>query len=98
MVFGTNALITKPGISLAPMITVRLWTYFGYEDTSLFNNTEASKAVSSENEMLKDAMFAWACGIPVLVGFLQYVLMKQYTIRKSHLPADSGHIKSIDTF
>ena len=85
MVFGTNALVTKPGISLAPMITVRLWKSFGYHETSMFDINNSSKTGSGENETLKDAMFTWGCTVPVLVGFLQYLIMKQYTIRNSHL-------------
>ena len=93
MVFGTNALVTKTGISLAPMITVRLWKSFGYHETSLFDVNDSSKTVSSENEILKDAMFTWACTVPVLVGFLQYLIMKQYTIRNSHVTKpDAGDI------
>lgn len=32
MVFGTNALFTKPAQSLAPMLVVTLLNKFGYED------------------------------------------------------------------
>ena len=85
MVFGTNALITKPGISLAPMITVRLWKSYGYHETSFFSKTENQGPASTVNEELLDVMFMWACAVPFLVGFLQYVIMKQYTIRNSHL-------------
>lgn len=31
MVFGTNALFTKPGQSLAPMIVLSILNQFGYE-------------------------------------------------------------------
>lgn len=32
MVFGTNALFTKPGQSLAPMIVLAILNQFGYEE------------------------------------------------------------------
>lgn len=31
MVFGTNALFTKPGQSLAPMLALNILNQFGYE-------------------------------------------------------------------
>lgn len=31
MVFGTNALFTKPGQSLAPMMVLSILNHFGYE-------------------------------------------------------------------
>lgn len=39
MVFGTNALFTKPGQSLAPMMVLSILNQFGYE-----HRTDAAEA------------------------------------------------------
>ena len=83
MVYGTNALITKPAISLAPMITVSLLKSYGYLDTH-HGHKVTGGLVTEISEDLKLAMFTWACAVPVVVGMLQIICMTMYTIRNSH--------------
>ena len=39
MVFGTNALFTKPAQSLAPMLVVTILNQFNYEDLKVITKT-----------------------------------------------------------
>jgi len=90
MVFGLNALVTKPAISFAPMITVALLKHYGYssmpsnvlgESTSTLTATVAQH---SAGDVLTDAMFYMVCAVPVVVGLLQLFIWHFYTIRDSH--------------
>ncbi len=83
MAYGTNALVTKPAISLAPMITVSLLKNYGYLDTK-HGHQMSGETVTEISEELKLAMFTWTCAVPVVVGALQIVFMTMYTIRNSH--------------
>ena len=83
MVFGTNALITKPSHSFAPMLTVAVLNRFGYE--SLKSATEASVLSSSAFVDLQTAMFIITSATPVIIGVLQLFIWSFYTIRNSHL-------------
>lgn len=76
MVFGTNALLTKPATSLAPMITVYFLNQYGYEAYKAGKSTDLT--------LLKSTVFLTACWTPIVIGLLQHFLWKQYTIRNSH--------------
>uniref|UniRef100_A0A8C5W7G8 Transmembrane protein 180 n=1 Tax=Leptobrachium leishanense TaxID=445787 RepID=A0A8C5W7G8_9ANUR len=81
MVFGTNALFTKPAQSLAPMLVVALLNQFGYEHlTSSADQPEPSLFLG-----LHDAMFYMTCLIPLGIAIAQVVIWTPYTIRSSHL-------------
>lgn len=88
MVFGLNALVTKPSVSLAPMVTVAILSRYGYSgQEKIESNTSQSIGHSSENTISLDpatAMFNLTCFIPVIIGTLQLVLWSFYTIRTSH--------------
>ncbi|KAL6460589.1 hypothetical protein MHYP_G00305550 [Metynnis hypsauchen] len=66
MVFGTNALFTKPGQSLAPMLVVAILNQYGYEDIKDGKLTEPS-AVNA----LHNIMFYLICIVPMCVTALQ---------------------------
>jgi hypothetical protein len=83
MVFGTNALITKPAISLAPMLTVSVLNRFGYEQ--LKAATSSTVLSSSAYHELQAAMFTVTCATPVVIGLLQLAIWTLYTIRHSHV-------------
>lgn len=85
MVFGTNALITKPALSLAPMITVAFLNTYGYEHmkTSIEDNSMGSLPVGPLAE-LQGAMFYIICLTPIVIGFLQSFIWSFYTIRNTH--------------
>ena len=80
MVFGTNALVTKPAISFAPMLVVFILNRHGYE--SVKTATAVPPGVTVD---LNSAMFNVMCFIPVSIGLLQLIIWSRYTIRNSHL-------------
>ena len=88
MVFGLNALVTKPAISFAPMITVALLSSYGYSSTPLaalgVSTTTTTAAVTEVQQTLTNAMFYTTCAVPVVMGLLQLVIWRFYTIRDSH--------------
>ena len=81
MVFGTNALITKPAISIAPMITVALLNRHGYEYAK--NSSPMPDGYSTVD--LHSCMFHLLVVTPIAVGLLQLFIWSRYTIRDSHL-------------
>merc|ERR1712226_824686 len=78
MVFGTNALVTKPGISLAPMFVVYILNLYGYQD---YKNGVLSGLSLVE---LKNVMFTLSCMIPIVVGIFQSFFWLKFKIRNSH--------------
>ncbi|XP_023691282.2 transmembrane protein 180-like [Paramormyrops kingsleyae] len=80
MVFGTNALFTKPAQSLAPMLVVTLLNKFGYEDLK----DVSAVADPSSLQMLHGAMFRLVCLLPLGVALLQSFVWRPFSIRDSH--------------
>ena len=81
MVFGTNALITKPAISIAPMVTVALLNKHGYEYAK--NNSPMPDGYNTGD--LHSCMFYLLVVTPIAVGLLQLLIWSRYTIRNSHI-------------
>uniref|UniRef100_A0AAZ3RH75 Transmembrane protein 180 n=1 Tax=Oncorhynchus tshawytscha TaxID=74940 RepID=A0AAZ3RH75_ONCTS len=80
MVFGTNALFTKPAQSLAPMLVVSILNQFGYE-----NLKDAGRdANPSDLEALHTTMFYLVCVVPMCIAALQVFAWKPFSIRNSH--------------
>ncbi|XP_049417875.1 transmembrane protein 180-like isoform X1 [Epinephelus fuscoguttatus] len=80
MVFGTNALFTKPAQSLAPMIVVNILNQFGYEQLK-----EAGKySDPSALESLHSVMFYLVCLVPLCVAGLKALAWRPFSIRNSH--------------
>nr|XP_040046927.1 transmembrane protein 180 [Gasterosteus aculeatus aculeatus] len=80
MVFGTNALFTKPSQSLAPMIVLTVLNQFGYEqlkDAARGSNDRAA-------ESLHSVMFYLVCLVPMCVAALQALAWRPFSIRNSH--------------
>ena len=77
MVYGTNALVVKPAISLAPMVVVTILNRYGYDQLQKKTLTE------SQVEDLKSVMFTLICCIPLVVGMLQTLVWSYYTIREN---------------
>ncbi|KAK9535061.1 hypothetical protein VZT92_007466 [Zoarces viviparus] len=80
MVFGTNALFTKPAQSLAPMMVLNILNQFGYEqlkDAGRDSNISAS-------ESLHSVMFYLVCLVPMCVAALQALAWRPFSIRNSH--------------
>ena len=75
MVYGTNALVVKPAISLAPMFVVAILNRYNYDQ--LQKNTLTETQIDS----LHGIMFTLICCIPLVVGILQSLFWSFYTIR-----------------
>lgn len=73
MVFGTNALITKPAISLAPMFVVAILNLYGY------SGLKDQKGEGSEE--LRTAMFTLVCFYSVIIGAIQFISWSFFSIR-----------------
>ncbi|OWF52637.1 transmembrane protein 180-like [Mizuhopecten yessoensis] len=96
LVYGNNALVTKPAISLSPMMTVAVLNHYGYQQLS-----KKTLTISQINS-LHDIMFFLLCIQPVAIGALQLVTWSFYSLRdrKSSLvnkvfpsPVDSKSLK-----
>ncbi|CAB1440118.1 unnamed protein product [Pleuronectes platessa] len=80
MVFGTNALFTKPGQSLAPMIVLYVLNQFGYEQLKEEGGNSNPSALAS----LHNVMFYLVCLVPMCVACAQVLAWKPFSIRNSH--------------
>ncbi|XP_037332966.2 transmembrane protein 180-like isoform X1 [Pungitius pungitius] len=80
MVFGTNALFTKPSQSLAPMIVLNILNQFGYEQLK----DAARGSNDSAAESLHSVMFYLVCLVPMCVAALQALAWRPFSIRNSH--------------
>uniref|UniRef100_A0A8D0GG98 Transmembrane protein 180 n=1 Tax=Sphenodon punctatus TaxID=8508 RepID=A0A8D0GG98_SPHPU len=81
MVFGTNALFTKPAQSLAPILVVTVLNQFGYENL----NNKAADPDPSLFLGLHDAMFYMICLVPLCIAFVQNLTWTPFSIQNSHL-------------
>ncbi|KAM7038741.1 transmembrane protein 180-like isoform 1-T1 [Acridotheres tristis] len=84
MVFGTNALFTKPAQSLAPMIVVKILNHYGYYN---LNNVPSHPDISRSFLDLHDAMFYLVCLVPLCIAVLQILIWTPFSIQNSHLAA-----------
>ncbi|XP_033998583.1 transmembrane protein 180 [Trematomus bernacchii] len=80
MVFGTNALFTKPAQSLAPMIVLTILNQFGYEQLKEAETGSNPSAWGS----LRNVMFYLVCLVPLCVAALQVLSWRLFSIRSSH--------------
>ncbi|KTF83932.1 hypothetical protein cypCar_00013960 [Cyprinus carpio] len=87
MVFGTNALFTKPAQSLAPMLVVAVLNQYGYAEIK----DVAKAADPSALQSLHSAMFYLVCVVPLCVTGLQVLAWRPFSIRESHT-VDSKYI------
>ncbi|XP_071766559.1 transmembrane protein 180-like [Centroberyx gerrardi] len=80
MVFGTNALFTKPAQSLAPMLVLNILNQFGYEELK----EAGGNSNPSSLESLHRVMFCLVCLVPMCIAVLQVLAWKPFSIRSSH--------------
>ena len=77
MVYGTNALVVKPAISLAPMVVVAILNRYNYDQLQKKTLTE------TQIDSLHNVMFTLLCCVPLVVGILQSLFWSFYTIREN---------------
>ncbi|VDI44227.1 Hypothetical predicted protein [Mytilus galloprovincialis] len=75
MVFGTNALITKPAFSLSPMFAVSILNSYGYNELKDKTNVATPE--------LKQVMFTLICWYPIIVGIIQFTSWSFYRVRSN---------------
>lgn len=91
-IFGTNALITKPAMSLAPMLVIYLLNPFGFEAFKMESKT-IMQDVDTFNE-LKYATLHLIWAWPLIIGCLQYLVFLPYNLRSSHHNVVAKHVES----
>ncbi|XP_074637522.1 transmembrane protein 180-like isoform X2 [Acropora palmata] len=90
MIFGTNALFTKPAQSLAPMMVVHILSRYGYKDSQQTGKGEIVSVIASQQ--LKDAMFCLLCMVPLLVAVFQIIFWKFYPLKMPKKDQDPSKI------
>lgn len=78
IIFGLNALFTKPAQSLCPMLVVHILTSYGYQEM------DDVKPVSVQN-----AEFHILCLLPVCIGLCQILIWNCYSLRGTHKKKES---------
>ncbi|CAK8698084.1 transmembrane protein 180-like [Clavelina lepadiformis] len=87
MVFGTNALITKPANSLAPMLVVAVLNSYGYDHLKQYGSNWTEDEPNPdpfELAKLHDVMFKLLCLLPIVLSVLQIVVWRFYNLRNTH--------------
>ncbi|XP_015773303.1 PREDICTED: transmembrane protein 180-like [Acropora digitifera] len=90
MIFGTNALFTKPAQSLAPMMVVHILSRYGYKDSQQTGKGEIVSVIASQQ--LKDAMFCLLCMVPLVVAVFQIIFWKFYPLKMPKRDQDPSKI------
>lgn len=80
MIFGSNALFTKPAQSLAPMLVVHILSWYGYKKTQDISKDTSN--LGARNQQLLDAMFGLLCIIPLIVATVQIIVWKFYPLKR----------------
>jgi len=75
MVYGSNALVVKPAISLSPMLVVWILNQAGYDQLS------KAGLQGGQLEHLHSVMFTVICMFPLIIGIIQLVAWSFYSIR-----------------
>jgi len=91
MIFGTNALFTKPAQSIAPMMVVHILSWYGYKQDSRGMSKDKSIPGRATSQLL-DAMFYLMCFIPLVVAIVQIVVWKFYPLKKPKKAQDMSKI------
>ncbi|ESP04018.1 hypothetical protein LOTGIDRAFT_110314 [Lottia gigantea] len=75
IIYGTNALVTKPAQSLSPMLTVAILNRYGYKEHTAGTLPEEGAL------MLKDAIFVLMCIYSITLGIIQILSWSMFVIR-----------------
>lgn len=84
LIFGANALFTKPGQSIAPVVGWSVLSYHNFRGES-----------SAE---LNGIMFTMLCLVPVCCAIIQYLLWRQYSLKGAYLRQIKNAINKHDTW
>ncbi|XP_060587747.1 transmembrane protein 180-like [Ruditapes philippinarum] len=75
MVYGMNALVVKPAISLSPLFVVKILNMYGYD------HLKDGTLNANEVHDLSSAMFNLLCLYPCVIGCVQFCAWSFYRIR-----------------
>lgn len=75
MVYGSNAVVVKPALSIAPMIVAAVLSRCGYDEV------KAGTATAEQKLYLQDTIFLFSCFAPVVIGIVQIIAWRQYRLR-----------------
>uniref|UniRef100_A0A914UI37 Uncharacterized protein n=1 Tax=Plectus sambesii TaxID=2011161 RepID=A0A914UI37_9BILA len=82
LIFSLNALIVKPAQSLSPMAIVYILNQNGYLD---YQAVKVQGYDGKTFDPLRDCMFTILCAMPVLLGVLELVVFRRYSLKDRHL-------------
>lgn len=74
IIFGLNALVTKPAHSLCPMLVVEILNRYGYQEST-----------EIKPQSVINAEFLILCGFPVVIGLLQMIIWRNYSLKNTHV-------------
>ena len=80
-----NALVTKPAISLAPMLVVGILDQYGYSTLKDNLKYNSSGDITDQKENLLHVMFLLTCTLPVVMGLIQSIIWRKFPIKNSHI-------------
>jgi Na+/melibiose symporter-like transporter len=75
MVYGMNALVVKPAISLSPLFVVKILNMYGYD------HLKDGTLNANEVHDLSSVMFNLLCLYPCVIGCIQFCAWSFYRIR-----------------
>ncbi|XP_067938920.1 transmembrane protein 180-like isoform X2 [Watersipora subatra] len=75
MVYGSNAAVVKPALSLAPMVVAAMLSRSGYDAV------KAGTATPEQTAYLQQIIFTFSCFAPVIIGSVQIFAWRQYRLR-----------------
>ena len=75
MVYGSNAVVVKPALSISPMIVAAILSRCGYDEV------KAGTATAAQKLYLQNTIFTFSCFAPVVIGIIQIIAWRQYKLR-----------------
>ncbi|GAB1598542.1 transmembrane protein 180-like [Argonauta hians] len=83
MIYGANALIEKPAVSISPILIVNILNSYGYQQS------KNGKLSSSNTQILKSTMFSLIYIIPICMGCIQLFIWSFFKLRHTHQSSTS---------
>lgn len=80
MVYGSNAVVVKPALSLAPMVVAGILNKYGYDAV------KDGTATAAQTLILKNTIFNFSCFAPVIIGVIQIIVWRKYKLRGGSNP------------
>jgi len=75
MIFGSNALVVKPALSLSPMLVA------GILDNYHYTSVKTGTATADQKAIFQATVFEFSCFAPIVVGIVQILIWRFYMLR-----------------